>query len=90
MSAFHKLPACLLQSAAGLCKETFGEITESPATSRERYVPHDGKQDGFLSGGLKSLGILILPALCPSTNLEMIHVNLLTHLSEADKRNENH
>jgi hypothetical protein len=47
-------------------------MAEPPATVRERYVPHDCKQDDFSSGPLKSQDILSIPALGPSTNLEMI------------------
>jgi hypothetical protein len=43
-----------------------------PATVRERYVLHGCKQDDFSSGLLKSQDILNMPALRPSTNLEMI------------------
>jgi hypothetical protein len=37
-------------------------------------VPHDCKQYGFSSGPLKSQDILCIPALWPSTNLEMIFI----------------
>jgi hypothetical protein len=43
-----------------------------PATGRERYMPHDCKQDDFSSGPLKSREILERPALWLSTDLEMI------------------
>ena len=73
ISTFHKPPACLPQSAVGAGKQSFGEIVEPPATAKERQVPHDCKQDDFPSGTLKSLGILNIPDLCASTNLEMNH-----------------
>ena len=45
-----------------------------PATVVKRYVPHDGKQDDFSSGTLRSQGILNIPAVWPLTNLEMIPI----------------
>ena len=63
ISAFHSLPAGLPQRAAETRKEGSGEIAEFPAPDRERYVPHDCKQDDFPSGTLKSQGILNRPTL---------------------------
>ena len=77
ISTFHKPSACLPQSAAGAWKQSFGEIAEPPATAKEKYVPHDCKQYDFPSGTLKSLPILNMPALWPSTNMEMILIFLL-------------
>jgi len=70
--AFHKPLAGLPQSAAGAGSESFGGIAEPPARVRERYAPHDCKQDDFSSGTLRSQNIFNIPALWPSTNLEMI------------------
>ena len=70
--AFHSLPTCFPQSAAGAGKENFDEMTEPPATAKKGYVPHDCKQYDFLSGALESLDIWNILAFWPSTNLEMI------------------
>jgi len=67
-------PAYLPQSAAGAGKQSFEEIADTPATAKERYAPHDCKQADFPSGTLKPLFILNMPALWPSTNLEMTFV----------------
>ena len=69
---FHQPPACLPQISAGAWKQSFEEIAETPAIARERYVPHDCKQDDFPSGTLKSLPRSERPTLWPSINLETI------------------
>jgi hypothetical protein len=43
----------------------------TPATTKEAYVPHDCKQYDLPSGALKSLDPWDSQALGPSTNLEM-------------------
>jgi hypothetical protein len=67
----HNPLADLPQSAAGAGRENFDEITETPATNKKGYVPHDCKQYDLPSGALESLAIQNMQALGPSTNLEM-------------------
>jgi hypothetical protein len=45
---------------------------DTPATAKKGQLPHDCKQYDFPSGPLESLDIPKIPALGPSTNLEMI------------------
>ncbi len=47
--AFHDLPTCLPQSAAGARKDRLGGKKNTPARAKERYVPYDCKQDDFSS-----------------------------------------
>jgi len=70
-SASHEPPVGHPQSTAGVGEVSLEEITDSPATGEERYLPHDCKQDDFPSGPMKSQDILKKSALCLSTNLEM-------------------
>ena len=46
------------QSAAGVGEVSLEEITNTPATGEERYLPHDCKQDDFPFGPMKSQDIL--------------------------------
>jgi len=57
-SAFYEPPVGHPQSAAGVGEVSLEEITDSPATGEERYLPHDCKQDDFPFGPMKSQDIL--------------------------------
>ena len=68
----HSLPTCLPQSAAGREKKTSMKCQNTAANAKKGYMPHDCKQYNFSSGTLESPVIWNIPALWPSTNLEVI------------------
>jgi hypothetical protein len=68
-----------LKAQRGREKKTSMKWQHTTAKTKKGYVPHDCKQYGFPSGTLESLGIWNIPALWPSTNLEMTHFFKIYH-----------
>jgi hypothetical protein len=72
ISASHKPMIAFRKAERGRAEKASMKGLNTPATARERHLPHDCKQYGFPSATLKSLDIQNMSFPWPATNLEMI------------------